>query len=63
MVYVFFGVISGLVGIVISFVLVFLFYHLGIDLLKNLWVIVIPVVLAILLNFVLLEIYFRRKKK
>ena len=63
MVYVFFGVISGIVGIVISFVIVFVCFYFGVDLFKNLWVIAIPVIFAVLLNFILLEIYFRRKKK
>ena len=63
MVYLFFAVISGIVGIILSFVIVFLFYSSGINLLKNLWVIVIPVAVAVLLNFILLEIYFRRRKK
>ena len=63
MVYVFFGVISGLVGVIISFVVVFICYSMGIDILQNLWVIAIPVILAVVLNLILVEIYFRRKKK
>ena len=63
MVYVLFGIISGLVGVIISFALVFICYSRGIDILKNLWLIAIPVTLAVILNLVMLEIYYRRKKK
>lgn len=63
MAYVFFGIISGLVGIIISFIVVFFCFSRGIDILQNLWVIAIPVILAVILNLVMLEVYYRRKKK
>ncbi len=63
MVYVFFGIISGLIGIIISFIVVFICYARGVDILQNLWVIAIPVIVAVVLNLVMIEIYYRKKKK
>ena len=63
MVYVFFGIISGLVGVIISFVLVFVCYSKGVDILENLWLLAIPVILAVALNLVMIEFYYRKKKK
>jgi hypothetical protein len=50
-------------GIVITFVVVFVCQHFGIDIYRNFWVLVIPVVLSIFLNICFLELYRKYKKK
>ena len=62
-VYVYLAVGSLLLGVVLSFIVVFTCVYLSIDILDNLWVLVIPVTLAILLNILLVELYHRYKKK
>jgi general stress protein CsbA len=55
--------LSVLLGIVLTFVVIFVCASLGIDMAENLWVIVIPVVLAIAFNILFIELYNRYKKK
>jgi hypothetical protein len=53
------------VGVVIVFVVLAACQRFGINIEKNLWVLAIPAVLAIILNIILLEVYhrFRKRKK
>jgi hypothetical protein len=51
------------VGVVIVFVVLAACQRLGINIEKNLWVLAIPAVLAIVLNIILLEVYHRFKKR
>ena len=62
-VYVYLAVGSLLLGVVLSFIVVFTCVYLGIDIFENLWVLVIPVTLAVLLNILFIELYHRYKKK
>jgi hypothetical protein len=62
-VYIYFAAGCLLFGIVLSFVVVFASYLMGIDIFDNIWILAIPVVLTVLLNILLIEIYLRRKKK
>ena len=51
------------VGVVIVFVVLAACQRLGINIEKNLWVLAIPAVLAIILNIILLELYHRFRKR
>ena len=51
------------VGVVIVFVVLAACQRLGINIEKNLWVLAIPAVLAIILNIILLEVYHRFRKR
>ena len=62
-VYVYLAVGSLLLGVVLSFIVVFTCVYLSIDIFENLWVLVIPVTLAVLLNILFVELYYRYKKK
>ena len=62
-VYVYLAVGSLLLGVVLSFIVVFTCVYLSIDIYENLWVLAIPVTLAVLLNILLVELYHRYKKK
>ena len=62
-VYVYLAVGSLLLGLVLSFIVVFTCVNLSIDIYENLWVLAIPVTLAILLNILFVELYHRYKKK
>jgi len=62
-VYVYLAVGSLLLGVVLSFIVVFTCVYLSIDIFENLWVLVIPVTLAVSLNILFVELYHRYKKK
>jgi len=62
-VYVYSAMGSLVLGIVIAFIVVFACQDLGIDIDKNLWILAIPVILAILLNIGFIELYRKYKKK
>ena len=51
------------VGIMLSFITVFACQYFGVDISRNLWVLVIPVTLSISLNIGALELYRKYKKK
>jgi hypothetical protein len=61
-VYVYLAVGCGFLGVLITYVTLFICYYLGIDISKNLWIITIPIVLAVTLNIFLIELYSRFKK-
>ena len=62
-VYVYLAAGSLLLGVVLSFIVVFACVHLSIDIFENLWVLVIPATLGVLLNILFVELYHRYKKK
>ena len=53
----------GVLGTLIAFAVVFACQYLGIDIHKNLWVLVIPLILAIALNITFIELYRKYRKK
>jgi hypothetical protein len=53
----------GALGTLLAFVLVFTCQYFGIDLYKNLWLLLIPLVLSIALNITFIELYRKFKKK
>jgi len=61
--FIFMAAVSALLGVIITFLMIYACAALGIDMGENLWVIVIPVTLAILLNIFFIELYHRYKKK
>jgi hypothetical protein len=63
LVYVYLAAGSLLLGVVLSFIVVFTCVYLSIDIFENLWVLVIPVTLAVSLNILFVELYHRYKKK
>jgi hypothetical protein len=62
-VYIYLAVGCGMLGVVFTFVLMAVCLNLGIDIFTNLWVIVIPIVLAVTLNIFLIEMLTRRRKQ
>ena len=54
----------AILGVVITFLVLFLCQYFGVDILhENLWVLAIPVTLSLLLNVLFIELYRRYKKK
>ena len=51
------------VGVVITFVVLGVCQRLGINIDENLWVLAIPVVLSLMLNIALIELYRKYKKR
>ena len=63
MAYVFLAAASVIVGIVLVFVVLLACQYFGIDISKNWWILAIPVLLAVTLNIILVELYDRYKKR
>jgi len=61
--YVYLAVGSLALGIIITFVMLFLCQVLAVDINRNLWLIAIPIILAIALNIWFIELYDRYRKK
>ena len=61
--YIYLAVGSGILGIIITFVVLLACQYLGIDMLKHLWVVAIPIVLSIFLNVSFIELYRKYKRK
>jgi len=61
--YIYLAVGSGISGIIITFVVILVSQYFGIDMLKHLWVVAIPVVLSLFLNVSFIELYRKYKKK
>ena len=53
----------SIVGVVVTFLVFIACVRLNIDIEKNLWVLAIPVVLSLILNVSLLELYRKYRKK
>lgn len=61
--FIFLAAVSALLGIIITFIVIWACGILGVDMAENLWIIVIPVILAITLNIFFIELYRKYKKK
>ncbi len=61
--YIYFAIGCGMLGIIMCFILFYVCLYFNIDIFKNLWLITIPVILAVFLNILLIELFFRRKRK
>ena len=61
-IYIYLAVGCGMLGIVITFIVLFLCLYFGIDVAKNMWVITIPIILSIILNIMMIELFTRRRK-
>ena len=61
--YVYLAVGSLALGIIITLGMLFLCQFFGIDINKNLWLISVPIILAIALNICFIEMYDRYRKK
>ncbi|MCX5997254.1 MAG: hypothetical protein NTV42_06555 [Chloroflexi bacterium] len=61
--YVYLAVGSLALGIIITFVMLFLCQFFGVDINVNLWLISVPIILAIALNIWFIELYDRYRKK
>jgi hypothetical protein len=62
-IYIYLAVGCGFIGIALTFIVVFGCQYLGIDISRNLWVIAIPITIAVALNITLIELYSKYKKK
>jgi hypothetical protein len=61
--YVYLAVGSLALGIIITFLMLYLCRIFGIDINKELWLIAIPIVLSVALNIGFIELYDRYRKK
>jgi hypothetical protein len=61
--YIYLAVGSGILGTILTFVVVLVCKYVGIDMLKHLWVVAIPIVLSLFLNVSFIELYRKIKKR
>ena len=61
--YIFLAVSCVAVGVVLIIITLGVSVRLGIDINKNFWVVAIPVVLSLILNIALLELYHKYRKR
>ncbi len=61
--FIYFAIGCGMLGIFLAFVLFLVCVYFNIDIFQNLWIITIPVVIAVFLNILLIELYFGRKRR
>ena len=61
--YVFLAVGCGILGIVITFLVIMVCQRFSIDIAENLWVLAIPVFLSVSLNVLFIELYRKFKKE
>ena len=61
--YIYLAVGCGLIGVLLTYGMLVVCLYLGVDISRNLWVITIPIILAIVLNITLIEVFSRRMKK
>lgn len=51
------------IGVVITFIMVYACAYFGINIYKNLWLLLVPLFLSIALNITVIELYRKFKKK
>jgi len=61
--YVYLAVACAMVGILLTYVMLFVCLYYQIDISKNMWIVTIPIVTAIALNIFLIEWFTGRKKR
>ncbi len=62
-VFIYFAIGCGMLGILMSFGLFYVCIYFNIDIFQNLWLITLPVILAVFLNILFIELYFGQKRK
>ena len=61
--YVYLAIGCGVLGVIITFIVIAACQRLGIDISQNLWVLAIPVFLSVSLNVLFIELYRKFKKE
>ncbi|MBI2831049.1 MAG: hypothetical protein HYX79_02195 [Chloroflexi bacterium] len=61
--YIYMAVGCGAFGLVILFIELLVTQYLGIDVTKHVWLLAIPVILAVSLNVLFIELYRKHRKK
>lgn len=60
---IYFAVGCAAIGVVITFIMVYTCAYFGINIYKNLWLLLVPLFLSIALNITIIELYRKFKKK
>lgn len=61
--YIYLAIGCGILGVVITFIVIYACQYFGVDMYKNLWVLAIPITLSAFLNVCFIELYRKCKKK
>ena len=60
--YIYLAVSCGVLGVIITFLLILACAYFSIDIYKHLWLLAIPVTIAVFLNICFIELYRKFKK-
>jgi hypothetical protein len=63
MVYVYLAVSCMVVGVILTYIVLYICIHFDIDIVKNIWVLAIPAILSIVVNIGFIELYQKYRKK
>lgn len=61
--YIYLAIGSGMLGVIITFVVILACAYYSIDIYQHLWVLAIPVTLSVFLNVVFIELYRKYRKR
>ena len=57
------AVSSAIFGVIITFIVLYVCQYFGIDISRHWWIVAVPVVLAVVLNVCLVELFRKYKKR
>ena len=61
--YIYLAIGSGILGMMITFIVILVCQYLSIDIFEHLWLVAVPIVLSLFLNVAIIEVYHKIKKK
>lgn len=61
--YIYLAMGSLMLGVLLTFVMIFICGSLGVDINENLWVIGVPVTISVFLNILFIELFERNRRK
>jgi len=62
-IYIYLAVGCVALGMILTFIVLFICQYFNIDISQNLWIIAIPAVLSIILNIIFIELYLKYRRK
>jgi len=60
--YIYLAVACGMLGILLTYAMILVCLYFQIDVAKNLWIIAVPIFVAITLNIFLIELFSRNRR-
>jgi hypothetical protein len=61
--YIYLAVGTGILGVAITFAVMLICQYLGVNMLDHLWLLGVPILLSLIINVIIVEIYRKIKKR